>query len=164
MASLTTVRSKVTLPELPYDYAALEPIISREIMEIHHTKHHNAYVANYNAAKEQLDEAVAKEDTNKIIALQGALRFNGGGHINHSIFWKNLSPTKTTPSEALQTAIIRDFKSMDNLKNELKAAAIGVQGSGWAWLGLNKKTGHLQVVQCPNQDPLQATTGLTFML
>lgn len=155
------MRTKVTLPELQYDYAALEPIVSREIMEIHHSKHHQAYVTNYNAAKEQLDEAVAKADTNKIITLQGALRFNGGGHINHSIFWKNLSPTKSSPSDALQQAIIRDFKSLDNLKAELKTAAVGVQGSGWAWLGLNKKNGHLQVVQCANQDPLQATTGLT---
>lgn len=155
------MRTKVTLPELGYDYAALEPIVSREIMEIHHSKHHQAYVTNYNAAKEQLDEAVAKADTNKIITLQGALRFNGGGHINHSIFWKNLSPTKSSPSDALQKAIIRDFKSLDNLKADLKTAAVGVQGSGWAWLGLNKKTGHLQVVQCANQDPLQATTGLT---
>lgn len=129
-------------------------------MELHHSKHHNAYVTNYNAAKEQLDEAVAKQDTNKIISLQGALRFNGGGHINHSIFWKNLSPDRSEPSDKLKSAIIKDFKSLDNLKAELKVAAVGVQGSGWAWLGLNKKTGNLQVVQCPNQDPLQATTGL----
>jgi superoxide dismutase, Fe-Mn family len=148
------------LPELPYDYAALEPIICREIMELHHSKHHQAYVTNYNAAKEQLDDAVSKGDANKIITLQGALRFNGGGHINHSIFWKNLSPEKSSPSDALQKAIIKDFKSLDNLKAELKTAAVGVQGSGWAWLGLNKKNGNLQVVQCPNQDPLQASTGL----
>lgn len=107
-----------------------------------------------------MDEAVAKNDVNKIITLQGALRFNGGGHINHSIFWKNLTSERTTPSDALQKAIIKDFKSLDNLKAELKVAAVGVQGSGWAWLGLNKKTGNLQVVQCPNQDPLQASTGL----
>lgn len=154
------MRTKVTLPELGYDYKALEPVISREIMEIHHSKHHQAYVTNYNAAKEQLDEAVAKQDVNKIITLQGALRFNGGGHINHSIFWKNLSAQKSSPSDALQKQIITDFKSLDALKAELKTAAVGVQGSGWAWLGLNKKTGHLQVVQCANQDPLQATTGL----
>ncbi|CAG9799953.1 unnamed protein product [Chironomus riparius] len=160
LAVLTSVRTKVTLPELPYDYAALEPVVCREIMELHHSKHHQAYVTNFNAAKEQLDEAVAKNDASKIISLQGALRFNGGGHINHSIFWKNLTPERTTPSDALQKAIIKDFKTLDNLKAELKVAAVGVQGSGWAWLGLNKKTGNLQVVQCPNQDPLAATTGL----
>lgn len=160
LGTVTTIRTKVTLPELGYDYAALEPVICREIMELHHSKHHQAYVTNYNAAKDQLDEAVAKGDANKIISLQGALRFNGGGHINHSIFWKNLSPEKSSPSEALQKAIERDFKSLDNLKAELKTAAVQVQGSGWAWLGLNKKTGNLQVVQCANQDPLQASLGL----
>lgn len=122
LASLTSVRGKATLPDLPYDYAALEPIVCREIMELHHSKHHNAYVTNYNAAKDQLDEAVAKGDTNKIITLQGALRFNGGGHINHSIFWKNLSPDRSEPSDALKQAIIRDFKSIDNLKAELKVS------------------------------------------
>nr|UJQ69854.1 manganese superoxide dismutase [Diamesa zernyi] len=160
LTSLSCVRTKVTLPELPYDYAALEPIVCREIMEIHHSKHHQAYVTNYNAAKEQLDDAVAKQNTSKIISLEKALRFNGGGHLNHSIFWKNLSPDKSAPSDALHKAIIKDFKSMDNLKAELKTAAVGVQGSGWAWLGLNKKNNLLQVVQCANQDPLEATTGL----
>lgn len=129
-------------------------------MELHHSKHHQAYVNNYNLAKEQLDEAVAKQETSKIIGLQGALRFNGGGHINHSIFWKNLSPERSAPSDSLQKAIIKDFKSLDNLKAELKTASVGVQGSGWAWLGLNKKTRNLQVVQCANQDPLEASTGL----
>lgn len=118
----TSVRTKATLPDLPYDYAALEPVVCREIMELHHSKHHNAYVTNYNAAKDQLDEAVAKGDTNKIISLQGALRFNGGGHINHSIFWKNLTPDKTEPSDALKQAIIRDFKTLDNLKAEMKVS------------------------------------------
>ncbi len=82
------------------------------------------------------------------------------GHINHSIFWQNLSAQTSAPSDALQQQIIKDFKSLDNLKAELKVAAVGVQGSGWAWLGLNKKTGALQVAQCANQDPLEATTGL----
>ncbi|XP_063706752.1 superoxide dismutase [Mn], mitochondrial [Culicoides brevitarsis] len=153
-------RAKHTLPEMPYDYAALEPVICREIMELHHSKHHQAYVTNYNAAAEQLQEAVAKNDTSKIISLGQALKFNGGGHLNHSIFWHNLSPNKSDPSADLKAAIERDFKGLENLKKELKVAAVGVQGSGWAWLGYNKKTGHLQVAQCANQDPLEATTGL----
>lgn len=130
------------------------------IFQLHHSKHHQAYVTNYNAAKEQLDGAVAKNDVGKIIQLQGALKFNGGGHINHSIFWQNLSAQSTSLSEALEKQIIKDFKSLDNLKSELKTAAVGVQGSGWAWLGLCKKTGALRVVQCANQDPLEATTGM----
>ncbi|XP_050095582.1 superoxide dismutase [Mn], mitochondrial [Anopheles aquasalis] len=157
-------RSKHTLPDLPYDFGALEPVICREIMELHHQKHHNAYVTNLNAAEEQLKDAVAKNDVSKIIQLGAAIKFNGGGHINHSIFWKNLSPDRSDPSAELQQALKRDFQSMDNFKKEMKAAAVAVQGSGWAWLGYNKKTKLLQIAACPNQDPLEATTGLVPLL
>uniref|UniRef100_A0A182WUU4 Superoxide dismutase n=1 Tax=Anopheles quadriannulatus TaxID=34691 RepID=A0A182WUU4_ANOQN len=157
-------RSKHTLPDLPYDFGALEPVICREIMELHHQKHHNAYVTNLNAAEEQLQDAVAKQDVSKIIQLGNAIKFNGGGHINHSIFWKNLSPDRSDPSAELQKALNRDFQNMDNFKKEMKAAAVAVQGSGWAWLGYNKKTKLLQIAACPNQDPLEATTGLVPLL
>ncbi|XP_053670303.1 superoxide dismutase [Mn], mitochondrial isoform X1 [Anopheles nili] len=157
-------RSKHTLPDLPYDFGALEPVICREIMELHHQKHHNAYVTNLNAAEEQLQDAVAKKDVSKIIQLGNAIKFNGGGHINHSIFWKNLSPDRSDPSAELQKALNRDFQSMENFKKEMKAAAVAVQGSGWAWLGYNKKSKLLQIAACPNQDPLEATTGLVPLL
>lgn len=157
-------RSKHTLPDLPYDFGALEPVICREIMELHHQKHHNAYVTNLNAAEEQLQDAVAKKDVSKIIQLGNAIKFNGGGHINHSIFWKNLSPDRSDPSAELQKALNRDFQSMENFKKEMKAAAVAVQGSGWAWLGYNKKSKQLQIAACPNQDPLEATTGLVPLL
>uniref|UniRef100_A0A182JYQ4 Superoxide dismutase n=1 Tax=Anopheles christyi TaxID=43041 RepID=A0A182JYQ4_9DIPT len=157
-------RSKHTLPDLPYDFGALEPVVCREIMELHHQKHHNAYVTNLNAAEEQLQDAVAKQDVSKIIQLGNAIKFNGGGHINHSIFWKNLSPDRSDPSAELQKAVNRDFQSMENFKKEMKAAAVAVQGSGWAWLGYNKKTKLLQIAACPNQDPLEATTGLVPLL
>lgn len=116
-------------------------------------------MTNLNAAEEQLAEAVAKKDTSKIIQLGGALKFNGGGHINHSIFWKNLSPERSDPSAELKKLLERDFHGLENFKKEMKAAAVAVQGSGWAWLGYNQKTKALQVAACPNQDPLQATTG-----
>lgn len=93
-AGFASVRTKVTLPQLPYSPAALEPVISAQIMELHHSKHHAAYVNNYNAAEEKLNEALAKGDLAGAIALQPALRFNGGGHLNHSIFWTNLAPPK----------------------------------------------------------------------
>uniref|UniRef100_A0A182UND1 Superoxide dismutase n=1 Tax=Anopheles merus TaxID=30066 RepID=A0A182UND1_ANOME len=157
-------RSKHTLPDLPYDFGALEPVICREIMELHHQKHHNAYVTNLNAAEEQLQDAVAKQDVSKIIQLGNAIKFNGGGHIHHSIFWKNLSPDRSDPSAELQKALNRDFQNMENFKKEMKAAAVAVQGSGWAWLGYNKKTKLLQIAACPNQDPLEATTGLVPLL
>ncbi|XP_023307201.2 superoxide dismutase [Mn], mitochondrial [Lucilia cuprina] len=156
----TAVRGKHTLPSLPYDYAALEPIVCREIMELHHTKHHQTYVNNLNAAEEQLAEAKSKNDVTKIISLAPALRFNGGGHINHSIFWQNLTPEKTQPSADLKKAIEEQFKGFDQFKKEMTALTVAVQGSGWGWLGYNKKTQKLQIVAMPNQDPLEASTGL----
>lgn len=86
--------STVVLPDLPYDEGALAPVVSGEIMALHHSKHHAAYVANFNIALAQYAEAEAKGDVGRMIALQPALKFNGGGHVNHSIFWKNLCPPK----------------------------------------------------------------------
>lgn len=101
-------------------------------------------------------------DVSSIIGLQGALKFNGGGHLNHSIFWQNLCPKGQSgePSGALAAAIKQDFGSLDNLKEKLSAATVAVQGSGWGWLGYNKAAKKLQIATCPNQDPLEATTGL----
>lgn len=161
-ASSSSVRTKATLPDLMYDYNALEPVISAEIMQLHHSKHHNAYVTNFNVAAEKAAEAASKNDISAAIALQPALRFNGGGHINHSIFWQNLAPVAKCgePTSELAGAIQRDFGSMDAMKERVSTAAVAVQGSGWAWLGYDKQTGRLQVAACPNQDPLEATTGL----
>lgn len=154
-------KNKHTLPDLPYDYNALEPVISAEIMQLHHSKHHAAYVNNLNIAEEKLAEAKAKNDVATMINLGPALKFNGGGHINHSIFWNNLTPCgEQEPEGELKEAICRDFGSFDNLKNTLSATAVGVQGSGWGWLGYNKQTGRLQIAACANQDPLEPTTGL----
>jgi len=157
-------RSKHTLPDLPYDYSALEPVISAEIMQLHHSKHHQTYVNNLNAAEEKLAEASAKSDVSAVIGLQGAIRFNGGGHINHSIFWQNLcskGDAMGAPDGELAKAIDRDFGSFDAMKEKLSASTVAVQGSGWGWLGYNKATGRLQIATCANQDPLEATTGLT---
>jgi len=157
-----SVRGKATLPDLPYDYGALEPVISADIMQLHHSKHHQTYVNNYNVAQEKLAEAVAKDDAGSIIGLHGALKFNGGGHINHSIFWQNLCPEKDSgePSGPLLEAINRDFGSIEAMQEKLSASTIAVQGSGWGWLGYNKAAGKLAIATCPNQDPLEATTGL----
>lgn len=157
---LFTSRAKHTLPDLPYDYNALEPTVSAEIMKLHHTKHHAAYVNNLNITEEKLAEAIHKNDTSTVIQLQGALRFNGGGHLNHSIFWKNLSPSSSEPCDELLTSINDSFQSIDNLKQKMSAAAISVQGSGWAWLGYCKDTHTLRVTTTGNQDPLEPTTGL----
>ncbi|CAK1586790.1 unnamed protein product [Parnassius mnemosyne] len=153
-------RFKHTLPDLPYEYSALEPVISREIMSLHHSKHHATYVNNLNAAEEKLAQAQAKGDIETIISLQPALKFNGGGHINHTIFWQNLSPKTSKPTDLLVKAIEKDFGSLENMKNQLATASVGVQGSGWGWLSYNKQMKKLQITTCQNQDPLQATTGL----
>lgn len=154
-------RFKHTLPDLPYDFNALEPVISAEIMKLHYGKHHATYVNNLNIAEEKLMEAKAKNDITTIISLGPALRFNGGGHINHSIFWQNLSPNGGgEPEGDLMSAIKRDFGSFESFKTTLQNTAVGVQGSGWGWLGYNKQSKRLQIMACANQDPLEGTTGL----
>ena len=158
-------RAKHTLPDLPYDYNALEPAISAEIMKLHHTKHHATYVNNLNAAEEKLAEALHKMDTNAVVQLQNAIKFNGGGHINHSIFWQNLSRSGGgDPSGELLSLIQSSFNSHEAMKQAISQAAVGVQGSGWAWLGYCKESQKLQIATTPNQDPLQPTTGLVPLL
>ncbi|XP_062954448.1 superoxide dismutase [Mn], mitochondrial-like [Cynocephalus volans] len=104
-------------------------------------------------------------DVTTQIALQPALKFNGGGHINHSIFWTNLSPNGGgEPEGDLSEAIKRDFVSLDKFKDKLTSVSVGIQGSGWGWLGFNREQGHLQIATCSNQNPLQRTTGLIPLL
>jgi Fe-Mn family superoxide dismutase len=151
------------LPELPYDFSALEPVISAEIMELHYTKHHKGYVTNLNAALEKYHEAESKNDVAQMIALQLAIKFNGGGHINHSIFWTILGPVSKgaggMPKGDLLEMIERDFGSFDGFKEKFSNAAIGIQGSGWGWLGYSKNLKKLEIATCANQDPL-STQGL----
>ncbi|MEN9344291.1 MAG: superoxide dismutase [Chlamydiota bacterium] len=152
-----------TLPELPYDFSALEPVISAEIMQLHYTKHHQAYVTNLNAALEKYKEAESRGDVAAMIALQPAIRFNGGGHINHSIFWNNLSPQGGHPSETLLKMCKAEFGSFEAFKEKMSAQAVAIQGSGWAWLGVNKANGRLIIATCANQDPL-STLGYVPLL
>ena len=159
------LRRKHTLPELPYAYNALEPVVSREIMELHHTKHHATYVNNLNATEEKLSACVQSGNVTGSIALQKALVFNGGGHVNHSIFWLNLSPGGGgAPPGELGDAVARDFGSFDAFRKEMTEKTIAVQGSGWGWLGFDKARGRLAISTCSNQDPLEGTTGLVPLL
>jgi len=154
------------LPDLPYDFNALEPVISAEIMTLHYTKHHATYVANLNKALEQLADAEQKNDISAQIGLQSAIKFNGGGHINHSIFWTNLAPANQgggSPEGALAKAIEHSFESFDKFVEKMSTKTIAIQGSGWGWLGYNKNTNHLEIATCENQDPL-VTKGLTPLL
>jgi len=149
-----------TLPPLPYAYDALEPYISKEIMTLHHTKHHQTYVTALNAAEASYAKASTPKER---IALQSAIKFNGGGHINHSLFWKNMAPAADVHKGnvggvlkhgSLKDAIDRDFGGLDKMKAEFNAATLGIQGSGWGWLGLNTTTKRLEIATTPNQDPL----------
>ena len=134
--------AEYTLPELPYDYSALAPSISAEIMELHHSKHHQAYVTGANAALTALAAARDSGDLANVNKLEKDLAFNLGGHVNHSIFWTNLSPDGgDKPTGDLESAINDNFGSFDKFTAHFTAAAMGVQGSGWAalmWDSLGK--------------------------
>ena len=124
-----------TLPDLDYDYGALAPAISGEIMELHHSKHHAAYVAGANTALEKLAEARDKGDFGALPKLEKDLAFHLGGHINHSVFWKNMSPDGGgEPTGDVASAIEEYFGSFATLQAQFNAAANSLQGSGWAML------------------------------
>ena len=147
-----------TLPDLPYAPEAFEPHIDKLTMEIHHGKHHNAYVTNLNAALDKHPELQSRslEDLLKGLNsvpedIRTAVRNNGGGHSNHSMFWQIMGPNAGgPPSGAIADAIKSSFGSFDKLKEELKKAAVGRFGSGWAWV---VSTGNaLTIESSPNQD------------
>jgi Fe-Mn family superoxide dismutase len=137
------------LPELPYDYGELEPHISAEILELHHDKHHRAYVDGANEAIDKLIEARKKKDFTHIAALQKKLAFNVSGHVLHSIFWQNLSPDGGgEPTGDLARAIERDFSSFDSLKEQMNAVAASIMGSGWSalvWDPIARRLGTSQI-------------------
>ncbi|GAA0341385.1 superoxide dismutase SodA [Bacillus carboniphilus] len=146
------------LPQLPYAYDALEPHIDKETMNIHHTKHHNTYVTKLNDALQGNDELLSKSIEDLVSNLDAvpeaartAVRNNGGGHANHSLFWTILSPNGGgAPTGEVADAINAKFGSYDKFKEEFAAAAAGRFGSGWAWLVVNN--GELEVTSTPNQD------------
>ncbi|HEL0600420.1 TPA: superoxide dismutase [Streptococcus equi subsp. zooepidemicus] len=147
----------ITLPDLPYAYDALEPYFDTETMTLHHDKHHATYVANTNAALEKypelgenLEELLA--DVNSIPAdIRQAVINNGGGHLNHALFWELLSPEKQEVSADVAAAIDDAFGSFATFKEQFTAAATGRFGSGWAWLVVNK-AGKLEITSTANQD------------
>ncbi|KAJ3203853.1 Superoxide dismutase [Mn], mitochondrial [Entophlyctis luteolus] len=141
-AAATGGVSKFLLPDLPYSPSAVSNVspatrlsrVAPEIMELHHGKHHNAYVTNLNVAIEKLEDAVAKKDTAAVVQLHSAINFNYGG--------------------ALQTALVKQFASLEDFQKQFNAAAAGVQGSGWGWLVYNKTTKALEIATTSNQDPI----------
>jgi len=124
-----------TLPELPYDYSALEPYYSGENLELHHSKHHAAYVTGANTTLERLAEVREKNDFGSLVGLEKTLAFNISGHVLHSIFWKNMVPGGGgQPEGELAAAVTEHFGSFDAFKTQLTQASVLVQGSGWGAL------------------------------
>jgi len=143
-----------TLPDLPYDYDALEVSIDARTMEIHHTKHHNAYITNLNAAidgTEHSDKSL-EELVKNAGAISPAVRNNGGGHWNHAFFWEVMSgDSMGTPTGALAEDINATFGSLDAMKEKFQTAGATRFGSGWAWLTVSAE-GKLEISSTPNQD------------
>jgi Fe-Mn family superoxide dismutase len=146
------------LPDLPYSYDALEPHIDEQTMKIHHDKHHNTYVTKLNDAVSGQDDLSSKNIDDLVANLDAvpedirtAVRNNGGGHANHTFFWKIMSPNGGgQPSGELASAIDQKFGSFDSFKDQFKKAGAGRFGSGWAWLVVNN--GELEITSTPNQD------------
>jgi len=146
------------LPSLPYDFAALEPHIDTQTMQIHHGKHHAAYVNNLNAALEKHPDLAGKsaEDLVKNLgaipeAIRGAVRNNGGGHVNHTMFWQIMGPAKGgAPTGAIAQIITNNFGGFDSFKEQMNKAGAGRFGSGWAWLV--ESAGKFAIESTANQD------------
>ncbi|EED13266.1 Mn superoxide dismutase MnSOD [Talaromyces stipitatus ATCC 10500] len=152
-----------TLPPLPYPYDALEPVISAEIMTLHHQKHHQTYINNLNAALSAQQAASTSNDIPALLALQQKIKFNGGGHINHSLFWRNLAPAPSaetnidTVAPNVKAAVEAKWGSLAQFIEDFKQTLLGIQGSGWGWLvvrqGLpEKKIRSLEIVTTKDQD------------
>jgi len=157
--------STYSLPDLRYDYGALEPHISGKIMELHHDKHHSAYVKGANQAIEKLDEARDKEDFTRLGALEKALAFNLSGHVLHSLFWQNMTPKGGgEPEGELGEAITRDFGSFAKMKRQLTEAASTIMGSGWGGLVWEPLAGKLLTTQIYDHQSNLAQGGVPILV
>ena len=153
------------LPDLPYDCAALEPYVSGKIMELHHGKHHAAYVKSANSTLEQLAEARDKDDFARLAALERALAFNLSGHILHSIFWKNMMPKGGgTPDGDFGAALDRDFGNFDRFRRQLSEVASSIMGSGWAALVWEPIGSRLLITQIYDHQSNLAQAGVPLMV
>lgn len=157
--------SQYLLPELRYDYSALEPHISAKLMELHHDKHHAGYVKGANTALEMLDEARRKEDFTRITSLERSLAFNLSGHVLHSLFWQNLSPKAGgRPEGELLAGIKESFGSFDSFQRQTIAAASSIMGSGWAALVWEPVGGRLLTTQIYDHQSNLNQAGLPLLV
>ena len=152
-----TSLARVQLKHLPWEMGALEPIMSGKIIDFHYGRHHRAYVTNLNKLMEQQAEALATSNVKKLVSLQKPLHFNGGGHINHTLFWDSLcSPADSCLPEngPLYDALIKEWGSLDEFKKTFNARTANIMGSGWGWLVYNKRIDCLSYREAYNQDPV----------
>jgi Fe-Mn family superoxide dismutase len=147
-----------TLPKLDYEFNGLEPIMPKELLELHYSKHHQAYINNLNTLLEKYKEAKGKNDLITMTDLLANIKFNSGGHLNHTLFWECLTPqNKSTPNGKIISKIEEDFSSFDAFKEKFTKMAINITGSGWAWLLYNLDTQHLQLATTQNHDRCDIT-------
>ena len=151
-----TFSTKVELPPLPYELSGLEPVISGHLMEFHYGKHHQTYVNNLNNLTEQSAEALAKGDMAKHVALCNAVKFNAGGHLNHTFFWESLAPTSNgggalpDANSPLGQALQQSFGGTDKFIDLFNAQTAAIQGSGWGWLLYDTQAKSLRYQALPN--------------
>ena len=160
---------KVTLPKLDYGYADLEPVLSEQLLTLHHTKHHQNYVDTYNKLLDEFTEAKNKNDVYKIVSLTPGLKFNLGSHINHSIYWKNLCPIKNgggkvPENSKLVEKIKSQWGSVDKFIADFIDNIMKIQGSGWGNLAYNKTTKCLEYLETKDQDPVALKSNYVAIL
>lgn len=171
------IGQKAELPKLDYEYSDLEPVLSAQLVELHYSKHHKAYVDNYNKFIVDFQEATKKGELDKIVSLTKDLKFNGGSHINHSIYWKNLAPAKSKfknlifktknlflildgggqlpdANSGLMKQITKQYGSAENFMSSFADKFMKIQGSGWANIVLCTETNQLEYVETKDQDPV----------
>ena len=164
MLTRTVVRGfgkfkEAKLPDLKFGYDELQPVFSAQLMALHHSKHHQAYVNNYNATAEAFLNAESQGDSQEMLRLAPILSFNAGGHFNHSFFWENLAPANKeggnfNGQSALGKLILEKFESLENFQAKFNAKAAGVRGSGWGWLAYEPTTNQLILAETYNQETL----------
>ena len=157
LSGKVTSIARVQLKPLPYEMGALEPIMSGLTLDFHYGKHHRTYVNNLNNLMEQQAEAQATGNLQKAISLSSAIKFNGGGHLNHEIFWSSMCPQADSAmpeSGPLFDALIEGWGSIDNFISVFNSRTAAIQGSGWGWLVYNKRKDALSYRTAANQDPI----------
>ena len=156
---------RYVLPDLDYDYGALEPHISGQIMQLHHDKHHAAYVKKANETLDQLDEARDKSDFTRIAGLEKSLAFNLSGHVLHSLFWRNLMPKGGgRPKGELASAIVRDFGSFEGFQKQINEVSATIMGSGWGALVYEPMAGRLLCSQIYDHQSNLAQAGVPLLV